>query len=641
MLDCKLLLLNPYKINLVQEGKTLDKSQTEYKRKYETLVETMGHGFFALLADGTIVDVNPAALEILGVDRNQFLERKNISTAWKIINDDGADILPEQFPSMVALRTGLPVRDTVIGVYNPKKESFIWLIINAIPIFREEEITPSQVYITFQDITERKAMEENYRRLARLTSDYVHCCTRTGKSEFQIQWVDGAINAVSGYNIEDLLTLGCFLPMVHPDDRHRISDYLLSLVPGDNKSIEFRIVTQQKEIRWVSEKSQCNAGFFEGELILLGAVTDITERKQAEDELQKSNKRFQEITAHSPLPMVITDAKGDIEFFNNKFIEVFGYTLDDISTAEQWWLAAYPNNVYRQEVQESWTKAIDKALEKGTQIETLEWDITCKNGAVRCVEFDMMPLGDISVIVMNDITERKKAEALIKESNDELDAFVHTVAHDLRTPLTPIMGYAEILSEEYNEQLDEQGLSYLAEIEKAGRRMLALMEGLLSLAKSGTIKRPIKFVPTDKVVARVIKNLEPNIAATGAILRINPLPPIHVPKTFLAQIFDNLIGNALRYAGNSGGLIEVGGEQAGKQIRFFVRDHGLGISEQERKHIFEIFYRGTNKGKVKGSGIGLAIVYKIARNYGGRAWVEETHGGGCTFWVEMEDASGP
>ena len=274
-------------------------------------------------------------------------------------------------------------------------------------------------------------------------------------------------------------------------------------------------------------------------------------------------------------------------------------------------------------------------------METQEWDITCKNGSVRCAEFDMMPLGDISVIVMNDITERKRAEALIKESNEELDAFVHTVAHDLRTPLTPIIGYAEILRENYKEQLDEQGLSYLAEIEKAGTRMLALMEGLLSLAKSGTIKRPIKFVPTDKVVARVIKNLEPNIAATGAILRINLLPPIHIPKTFLAQIFDNLIGNALRYAGNSGGLIEVGGEQAGKQIRFFVRDHGLGISEQERKHIFEIFYRGTNKGKVKGSGIGLAIVYKIARNYGGRAWVEETHGGGCTFWVEMEDASRP
>ena len=372
---------------------------------------------------------------------------------------------------------------------------------------------------------------------------------------------------------------------------------------------------------------------------IVGISRDITERKQGEDELRKSQKRFQDIIAQSPLPLVLTDAKGDIEFFNNKFIEVFGYTLDDISTAEQWWIAAYPNDVYRQEVQESWTKALEKALEKGTQIETQEWEITCKNGAVRCVEFDMMPLGNISVILMNDITERKKADALIKESNEELDAFVHTVAHDLRNPLTPIIGYAEILRDNYKEQLDEQGLSYLTEIEKAGTRMVALMEDLLSLAASGIIKRPIKFVSTDKVVERVIKNLETNISAAGAILQINPLPPIHIPKTFLAQIFDNLIGNALRYAGNSGDFIEVGGEQAGKQIRFFVRDHGTGISEQERKHIFEIFYRGTNKGEVKGSGIGLAIVYKIARNYGGRAWVEETPGGGCTFWVEVEDVA--
>jgi PAS domain S-box-containing protein len=518
MLDYTSRLFTPDKSKQVVRRTKLNELEAENLRQYKTLFDGMAQGVFTQLADGTLVDVNPAALEMFGLDRDQFFGRTSFSPGWKVVNEDGTDLLPEQHPSMIALRTGLPLRDTVVGVYNPNKESFVWLITNAIPVIREEEDTPYQVFVTLQDITERKKAEEG---------------------------------------------------------------------------------------------------------------------------LLKSNNRFQNITAQSPLPIVITDVKGDIEFFNNKFIEVFGYTLDDISNSEQWWIAAYPDEAYRQKVQESWTKAIDKALKNGTQMETQEWDITCKNGSVRCAEFDMTPLGDISVIVMNDITERKRAEALIKESNEELDAFVHTVAHDLRAPLTPIMGYAEILREEYNEQLDEQGLSYLAEIEKAGTRMLALMEGLLSLAKSGTIKRPIKFVPTDKVVARVIKNLEPNIAATRAILRINPLPPIHVPKTFLAQIFDNLIGNALRYAGNSGGLIEVGGEQAGKQIRFFVRDHGLGISEQERKHIFEIFYRGTNKGKVKGSGIGLAIVYKIARNYGGRAWVEETHGGGCTFWVEMEDASPP
>ena len=92
-----------------------------------------------------------------------------------------------------------------------------------------------------------------------------------------------------------------------------------------------------------------------------------------------------------------------------------------------------------------------------------------------------------------------------------------------------------------------------------------------------------------------------------------------------------------RYAGKSSNLIEVGGERIERKVRFFVCDHGPGIPEEERKHIFEIFYRGTSKEDVKGSGIGLAIVYKIARNCGGRAWVEETPGGGCTFWVEMDD----
>ena len=612
---------------------------TENQLHYKTLFDGMAQGVFAQRADGSLVDVNPAALEMFGLDRDQFFGRTSLSPEWKVINEDGTDLLPAQHPSMVALRTGLPVRDIILGVYNPKKESFIWLITNAIPVIREEEDTPYQVFVTLQDVTERKAMEENFRRLARLTSDYVHCCTRTGKAPFRIQWVDGAVNPISGYRIEDLLSFGCFLPLVHPDDRQTVSDYLLSLVAGDRKSIEFRILTQQQEIRWVTEKSQCESGQSEGELILLGSVTDITERKLAEDELQKSKKRFQDIVAKSPIPIVVTDKNGDLEFTNNKFIEVFGYTLDDISTAEQWWLVVYPDEVYRQEVQESWAKAIDKATEKGTQIETQEWDITCKNGAVRRVEIDMMPLGDISVIVMNDITERKKAEAALESSNEELDAFVRTIAHDLRSPVTPIIGYCEILRETYKEQLGQQGLTYLAEIENAGEEVLAFIGSLLALAQSGNMERPAELVSTDDVLTGVIKNLKSNLTSAGVDMQVDPLPSVHVPKTFLIQIFDNLIGNAIRYACKSDDLIEIGGEQNGQRIRFFVRDHGPGLSEQERKHVFEIFYRGANKEDVKGSGIGLAIVYKIARNCGGKAWVEETPGGGCTFWVELEDVA--
>ncbi len=123
-----------------------------------------------------------------------------------------------------------------------------------------------------------------------------------------------------------------------------------------------------------------------------------------------------------------------------------------------------------------------------------------------------------------DITERKNAEMRLMESNEELDAFVRTVAHDLRTPLVPVIGYAEILRKNYKEQLDERGLACLKEIEEAGASMLALMEDLLSLAKAGNLSHPVKRVSVDKAVAEVIKKLEKEVSKAGVSVQISSMP---------------------------------------------------------------------------------------------------------------------
>jgi PAS domain S-box-containing protein len=240
-----------------------------------------------------------------------------------------------------------------------------------------------------------------------------------------------------------------------------------------------------------------------------------------------------------------------------------------------------------------------------------------------------------AVISFVDITDRKEIETRLKETNRELDAFVYTVSHDLRTPISVVVGYADFIKEYYRPVLPDEVIEHLATIETQGHRMAALVEDLLTLAMVGTLKQPDAAVDGNAELAQVLDELTAEIEKSGATIVANELPEVKLPGTLLAQIFQNLVGNALRYAGAGSRPIEIGGERSGSKVRFYVRDHGKGIPEDERDRIFDVFYRGSTSQGLIGSGVGLATVMKIARLYSGRAWVEDTPGGGATFWVEM------
>lgn len=232
--------------------------------------------------------------------------------------------------------------------------------------------------------------------------------------------------------------------------------------------------------------------------------------------------------------------------------------------------------------------------------------------------------------------ELKAANVQLKVANKELEAFSYTVSHDLRTPLTPIIGYAEFLRNQYADVLDSQAIDILTEIETQGEKMLALMENLLTLAQLGHIKGPAEPESAEEVLQEVLHSLADEFpAAAQLVAQPGRLPAVRIPRTLLVQLFTNLIGNALRYAGKQRSPIEVSGERRGERVRFTIRDHGPGIPAQEQLRVFEVFYRGsTGKGN-PGTGVGLAIVAKIARCYGGKAWLETTPGGGASFHVEV------
>lgn len=249
------------------------------------------------------------------------------------------------------------------------------------------------------------------------------------------------------------------------------------------------------------------------------------------------------------------------------------------------------------------------------------------------------PQGDTEKLaVFRDITERKEAEEKLQATNAELDAFVYTVSHDLRKPLTPIVGYADHLLQNYNELLPQSAQSALQHIQDQSQTLLQQLEDLLVLSRVGRLQAPQKPVAAGQIVQRVQADLCQQMQQKNAQLQWDSaLPFLWLSETLLYQIYLNYIGNALSYGcpHNPQNEITIGAMQIKQRLRLYVRDHGPGIPPQERNRIFDLFYRGSTSNRHQGTGIGLATIRKIARLYNGRAWVEDTPGGGATFVFEI------
>lgn len=223
----------------------------------------------------------------------------------------------------------------------------------------------------------------------------------------------------------------------------------------------------------------------------------------------------------------------------------------------------------------------------------------------------------------------------LQQINTELDAFVSTVSHDLRSPLTPLIGFSDLLEERYADQLDDIGVDCIREIKKTAVRMRNLLEDLLVLARVGQLKEPAELVDMTDIAEEVLVELGDKVVEHRARVKIEMLPAIRLPEPLMIDLFRNLLGNALKYAADSDPHIEIKGEKIFGYIRYYVVDHGPGIAAGEHDTIFEPFRRGHNSRGISGTGIGLATVAKIAWVYGGSAWVEDTEGGGATFIVEF------
>ena len=356
---------------------------------------------------------------------------------------------------------------------------------------------------------------------------------------------------------------------------------------------------------------------------------ELRESQTAYSRLAAQEARYRSLMELAADAIFLGDTQGNITAANASALTLTGYERDEI-------IGRNISCLFSEEERRANPLRYD--LLKAGKVLLTERNLSRKDGSTVPVAMNSKMMPDETYhTAMRDISKAKHLEEETNTAHRELERFVYTISHDLRTPLAAIIGFADFLQNEHEKQWDEQTEDILREIEKAGTKMLKLLEDLLCLATVGRLERPKSPVSAAEVVNSVLAELKSRPDHAGTRVSIGELPSLHVPETFLTQVFSNLVGNALRYASKTTEGINIGGEAQGHRVRFFVRDHGRGISEMERERIFEVFFRGENAQKTEGSGLGLAIVQKVAQAYGGKAWLEDTPGGGCTFWVEMED----
>jgi PAS domain S-box-containing protein len=389
---------------------------------------------------------------------------------------------------------------------------------------------------------------------------------------------------------------------------------------------------------------------------------EIAERLRAEDEVhqlnaeleqriiertaqfQRSETLFRGLLESAPDAMVITDSNGRIVLVNRQVEEMFGYQRHELldHPIEMLMPARFRDAHLKHRghyVHDPQTRNMGGGLE----LYGLH-----KNGSEFSVEISLSPLvSDEGMLVssaIRDVTERKQTEDALKRSaadlahsNAELEQFAYIASHDLQEPLRAVSGCMQLLQQRYQGQLDARADELITHAVDGSSRMQTLIRDLLAYARVSTRGRDLEPIDSETVLKEALSNLATVIQESGAVVTHGALPTVAADPTQLLQVFQNLIGNAIKYRGERPPEVHIDVEHRAGEWQFTMRDNGIGIDPQYFERIFGIFQRLHTRREYPGTGIGLALCKKIIERHGGRIWVASKPEAGATFCFTIPD----
>ncbi len=376
-------------------------------------------------------------------------------------------------------------------------------------------------------------------------------------------------------------------------------------------------------------------------LLISSVIRDVTERIRAA-------QKFRHLLDSAPDATVIFDQSGKIVLVNRQLEQLFGYSREDVLGRPIELLIPEHNGALNHhqstdDVPDSQGDGKDSRLEScGRRKNNSEFPVE--------VTFSPIQTGEGILIssAISDISQRMAVEERyrimgekVSQSNQELQQFTYIVSHDLQEPLRAISTFGDLLSSSCREKLDQQESEYLSIMLDSNQRMQQLMTDLLAYSRvelSGAKPAP---VDATRVVEQALTNLHLAVEESGAPVIIGQLPEVLSDQVQLRQLFQNLIGNAIKYRSTKLPEVQVSCEQQDDQWLFSISDNGIGFDMKFADKIFEPFYRLHPSGKYPGTGIGLAICRKIVERLGGKIWGESKEGqdGGATFYFTVPATS--
>lgn len=359
---------------------------------------------------------------------------------------------------------------------------------------------------------------------------------------------------------------------------------------------------------------------------VLASIIDITERKRAQE-------KFRLALEATPAGILMVNKMGEIELANAQIFKMFRYKKEELVGQKieilipERYRSNHPS--YRKEY---FDDPHIRAMGEGRDLFGLRSD-----GTEFPVEIGLNPLktseGNFVLASIIDITGRKSAEVEIQRSNRELERFAYVVSHDLKAPLRGIATVTEWILEGYKDKLDSDGQENLHLLENRVARMQKLIDGILEYSRIGRVKDEKEDIDLGALLLEILDAIMPPDSFEISIQK--QLPYLFAEKVRMAQIFQNLINNAIKFNDKPKGTISIGCEPTSTHWQFFVSDNGPGINEVYQEKVFELFQTLESKDINESTGIGLSLVKKIVEDYGGQIWFKSTVAKGTTFYFTL------